>query len=72
MDYNPLTVIFTNAFGFINRYPVYECLKKWLSPFVILYIFERRDKTVFVRLNRAKAVYRFLNNNFGYLLCVDL
>lgn len=31
MDHNPLTAVFTNTFGFINRYLVYEFPKKRCS-----------------------------------------
>lgn len=34
MDHNPLTAILTNAFGFINRYLVYEFPKKRCSQFL--------------------------------------
>ena len=34
MDHNPLTAVFTNAFGFINCYLVYEFPKKRCSQFL--------------------------------------
>ena len=61
MDHNPLTAVFTNAFGFINRYLVYEFPKKRCSQFLHFHkSSDCVDKSVFVLLHCAKIIYSLI------------
>jgi len=58
VDHYPLTAVFANAFGFINRYFIYEFPKKRCSQ--LLHFHKSSDsayKSVFVLLHCAKIVY---------------
>lgn len=58
MDHYPLTAVFANAFGFINRYLVYEFPKKWCSQFLHFHkSSDSTDESVFVLLHCTKIVY---------------
>ena len=58
MDHNSLTAIFTNAFGFINRYLVYEFPKKRCSQFLHFHkSSDSVDKSVFALLHCTEIVY---------------
>ena len=58
MDHNPLTAIFNNTFGFINRYLVYEFPKKWCSQFLHFHKpTNRTNKAVFVLLHYTEITY---------------
>ena len=64
MDHNPLTAVFTNAFGFINRYLIYEFSKKRCSQFLH---FHKSSDSTNIRLcvfeHNSWYIYHYL---YGY------